>query len=149
MAKYFVIGVLFSVGAFAQNSAPPLNNETIIRLVAAGVPTETIINTIRGASAVAFGFLPNDLAMFQNYHVPDDVVKAMAAKDNGRPIPNYTPSAPVVPAKVAPPQVQPPQTAQPATVPRIAEQPIALTNESVLKLVKAGMGEEVIVSMDQ
>src|SRR5258705_11074804 len=99
MAKYFVILALWLVSAFGQNSATPLNNETIFRLVASGVPAETIINTIRGASAVNFGFLPGDLTLFQRYNVPDDVVKAMAAKNNGKPIANFSTSTPVVPAK--------------------------------------------------
>jgi len=92
MARGFVVLILWSVAAFGQNGATPLNNETIIRLVASGVPAETIINTIRGASAVNFGFLPNDLALFQRYNVPDDVVKAMAAKSYGRPIPGQLPA---------------------------------------------------------
>ena len=147
MAKYFVVFVLWSLAVFGQNSMAPLNNETIIRLVAAGVPTETIINTIRSASAVNFGFLTGDLTLLQRYHVPDDVVKAMAAKDRGKPIPNF--SAPVVPAKIAPPQVQPQPTRQPAIAESIsvAEPQTVLTNDSILKLVKAGMGEEVILSM--
>ena len=102
MAKYFAILALWLVPVFGQNSATPLTNDTIIRLVASGVPTETIINTIRGASAVNFGFLPSDLQLFQRYNVPDDVVKAMAAKDNGKPIPNFSTPAPMVPAKIAP-----------------------------------------------
>ena len=121
MAKYFVILALLSVSVFGQNTTAALNNETIIRLIASGVPAETIINTIRGASAVSFGFLPGDLQLFQRYNVPDDVVKAMAAKDNGKPIPSF--SAPAVPAKVAPSQVQPTATRQPtlAESPRVAE----------------------------
>ena len=97
MAKYFALLALWSVSVFGQNSAVPLTNETIIRLVASGVPAETIINTIRGASAVNFGFLPNDLALLQRYSVPDDVVKAMAAKSNGRPIPGQLPASSVQP----------------------------------------------------
>ena len=134
MAKYFAILVLWSVAVFGQNSVAPLTNETIIRLVMSGVPAETIINTIRGASAVNFGFLPNDLAMFQRYNVPDDVVKAMAGKSNGKPISQGL-AAPTV-------QISPPQ-------PRV-ETPAAsdtLTNESVVKLVKAGMGEDTIVGI--
>jgi len=148
MAKYFVILALWSVSVFGQNSATPLTNETVIRLVASGVPAETIINTIRGAGSVNFSFLPGDLDLFQRYRVPDDVVRAMSAKDNGKPIPNFTASAPVVSAKIVPPQVQPQPTRQAITEPtRVAEAQAVLTNDSVLKLVKAGMGEDVVLSM--
>src|ERR1051325_1049546 len=144
MAKYFVILGLWSVSAFGQ--AAPLTNDTIIRLVASGTPSGTIINTIRSAGAVNFGFLPSDLELLQRYHVPDDVVRAMAAKDKGKPIPNT--STPVIPAKVPPPQVQPQPTRQvSAESPRTAEPQAALSNDSILKLVKAGMGEDVILSM--
>ena len=131
MAKYFVIVVLWSVSAFGQNSTAPLNNETIIRLVVAGVPTETIINTIRGASVVNFGFLTGDLTLLQRYHVPDEVVKAMAAKSNGKPIGQAT---------AAPPPQQAPQV-------ETRQSPDILTNESIVKLAKAGMGEDTIVGI--
>ena len=39
-----------------------------------------LINTIRASDSVSFGFLPGDLDLLQQYHVPDEVVKAMAAK---------------------------------------------------------------------
>jgi len=148
MAKYFLILAVWSISVFGQNSATPLTNETIIRLVASGVPAETIINTIRGAGAVNFSFLPGDLDLFQRYHVPDDVVRAMSAKDNGKPIPNFTASAPVVAAKIIPPQVQPQPTPPPAiTAPTRVAEPQVLTNDSLVKLVKAGMGEETVVGI--
>jgi len=146
MAKCFVILAVWSVSAFGQPNAAPLTNETIIRLVASGTSAETIINTIRSAGAVTFGFLPGDLELLQRYRVPDDVVKAMAAKDKGKPIP--TTSTLVPPAKIVPPQVQPQPTRQAsAESPRVTEPQAVLTNDSILKLVKAGMGEDVILSM--
>lgn len=148
MARYFLALALWSVSVFGQNSATPLTNETIIRLIASGVPTDTVINTIRSAGAVNFSFLPGDLDLMQRYHVPDDVVRAMSAKDNGKPIPNFPTPAPAVAAKIVPPQVQPQPARQAATEPsRVSESQIGLTNDSVLKLVKAGMGEDVVLSM--
>ena len=77
------IFVLCASLAVAQGLAPsnpaPLTNETIIRLVASGVPIETVVNTIRSTNSVSFTFLPGDLELLQRYNVPDDVVKAMAA----------------------------------------------------------------------
>jgi hypothetical protein len=126
--------------AGAQGLAPsysaPLTNETIIRLVASGVPIETVVNTIRGTNSVNFSFLPGDLELLQRYHVPDDVVKAMAAKSAGKPIPAQE--------SVQPLQARPPQV-QNGTGTRKAEP--GLTNESIVKLVKAGMTEDVVLGM--
>src|ERR1700681_125078 len=72
--------LLCSLFVYGQGNARPLTNETIVRLVASGVPAETVINAIRGASAVSFTFLPGDLELLQRYEVSDDIVKAMAAK---------------------------------------------------------------------
>jgi Lipopolysaccharide-assembly len=74
------------VAAFAQNQ-DALTNETIIRMVASGVPTATVIKTIQLADSVAFRFLPGDLQQLSQYKVPDDIVKAMAARDKAAPTP--------------------------------------------------------------
>jgi hypothetical protein len=55
-------------------------------MVQSGIPSDVIIRTIAGAPAVAFSFLPADLQAFAQYKVPEDVFKAMAAKDAGLPI---------------------------------------------------------------
>ncbi len=86
-----------------------------------------------------FGFLPGDLALFQRYNVPDDVVKAMAAKSNGKPISQGL-AAPAV--QVSPPQA--PRVETPAAPPHSQD---TLTNESLVKLVKAGMGEDTVVGI--
>src|ERR1700682_6406273 len=75
--------LLCSLSMYGQGNSRPLTNETIVRLVASGVPAETVINAIRGASAVSFTFLPGDLELLQRYEVSDDIVKAMAAKAKG------------------------------------------------------------------
>jgi hypothetical protein len=117
MAKYFVFLALFVSFAYGQNGADrPLTNETVIKMVASGVPAETVIMTIRAASSVSFGFLPGDLDLLQRYHVPDDVVKAMSAKSSGRPIPQ--PSAPS-------PQASPQQPSAPRLEPATPPLPVA------------------------
>ena len=134
------ISVLCAWLALAQGLAPsnpaPLTNETIIRLVASGVPIETVVNTIRGTNSVSFSFLPGDLELLRRYNVPDDIVKAMAAKSGGKPIPSQESPQPL--------QTRPPQI-QNGTATKRAEP--GLTNESIVKLVKAGMTEDVVLGM--
>src|SRR5258706_6068478 len=67
-----------------QNIAEPLTNESIATMVSSGASTGTIIKTIQVAESVNFRFLPNDLAILQQAKVPDEVIKAMAAKAYGR-----------------------------------------------------------------
>jgi hypothetical protein len=139
MVKVLVIAALWALSAYGQNSTTgPLTNETVIRLVASGVPADTVIKTIQAASSVSFGFLPGDLALLQRYNVYDEILNAMAAKSNGRPI--------TAPASAASPQQPParPEPQRPATPTQSAE---TFNNDSVLKLVKAGMSEDVILSM--
>lgn len=81
-----------------------LTNDTIVKLVQAGVPSETIIRTIAAAERVDFSLLPNDTTVLLNARVPDDVFKAMVAKSYGRPISGFSP-----------PNLTPAVTAQPAT----------------------------------
>ncbi len=125
MAKYFVFIALTASFACGQNGGDrPLTNETVIKMVASGVPPETVIMTIRVASSVNFGFLPNDLDLLQRYHVPDDVVKAMSAKSYGRPVPQA--SAPLVQASPQqPPSPRAPNatTAGPLATPVSASKP--------------------------
>jgi hypothetical protein len=135
MAKYFFFLALWSVSAFAQSNAAALTNETIIRLIASGVPAETVINTIRSASSVSFGFLPGDLELLQRYRVPDDVVKAMSARSYGKPIPQT--SAPAAQGS-SPPS---------ARADAVAPTPDSLSNDSLVKLAKAGMGDDTIIGI--
>ena len=88
----------------AQTSPDALTNETIVKMVSAGVPATTIIRTIQAADRVDFRFLPYDLQMFQYARVPEEVVKAMAARDKPLPVPASVPAP-------APPQQSPPKPA--------------------------------------
>ena len=86
MPKYTPL--LLLVACLLSAQAPTaLTNDTIVKLVQAGVPSETIIRTIAAAERVEFTFLPGDLNLMNRAGVPDDVFKAMAAKSNGRPVP--------------------------------------------------------------
>lgn len=114
---------LFLCACVASGQSPDtLTNETIIKMVQAGVPTGTIIRTIAAAEKTDFGFLPNQLQQLQYYKVPDDVVKAMAAKDKGLPIQGSTPTTPAAPAPA-------PAAIRPAAQPRAVGQtpPIVVT----------------------
>ena len=57
MAKYLVVVLLGALSAYGQNSSTPLTNETIIRMVQSGVPSDVIIRTIAAADNLAFTFL--------------------------------------------------------------------------------------------
>jgi len=60
----------------------PMTNETIIKMVQSGVPTETIVRTIQAAESFRFGTLPGDLTQLQEAKVPDEVIRALAARIN-------------------------------------------------------------------
>ena len=94
---------------YSQTPTTTLTNDVIIRMVQSGVPTDAIIQTISAARSVNFSFLPYALTALAQANVPDDVVKAMAAKDNGRPLPGTQP-----PPATAPP-VAVGQRAQPSS----------------------------------
>jgi hypothetical protein len=99
MSKYFVLLVQAALLAFAQNGTDVLTNETIIKMFQAGVPTATIIKTIAAADKVDFRFVGPDLQrLVVDAKVPDEVFKAMAAKDKGLPISVNTSAAPLRPS---------------------------------------------------
>ena len=119
MVNKLLLALLLCAGlALAQASAAPANgpltNETIINMVRANVPADVIVRTIGAAERVDFRFLPGDLQLLAQYNVPDDVVRAMAAKGKGLPVGGAAPPS-AVPAQATP--VAPaPQT--PAALPR-------------------------------
>jgi hypothetical protein len=119
MLRLTVMCVLLVSLLSAQNP-DTLNNAIVIRMVAAGVPPATIVRTIDAAPSVAFSFLPGDLSALGQANVPEEVVKAMAARSN-RVNPPPTPTqvkSPVSPPASAAATVNPtPQGPKPA--PRI------------------------------
>ena len=80
-------------------AAEPLTNEIIIKMWKSEVPAETIVRTIQAAEGFHFGTLPGDLIELQQAGVPDDVVRALAARIN------YPGSSwrVVVPVQITPP----------------------------------------------
>ena len=60
----------------------PLTNDTVIRIVQAGVPTEVVLKTIRTADDFKFSMLPGDLTALGQAKVPEEIVKAMATRMN-------------------------------------------------------------------
>lgn len=114
--KNVVTASLFVISCVVSNAQNPdtLTNETIIRMVASGVPTATVIKTIQVADSVNFRFLPGDIQQLSQYKVPDDVFKAMATRDKlgNRPPPVDTP---VQATRAATSTQLPVKSSQPAT----------------------------------
>ena len=107
----------------------PLTNDTIIRLVSSGVPAATIIRTIDSSDSVAFRFLPGDLSALAQANVPEDVIKAMAARSNR--VVQSTPAAAPVKVTVPSPSAQaaPPPKPTPPPPPRQVNPRISATDE--------------------
>jgi hypothetical protein len=111
--KFLLLILVSAFTVLAQNAPGTVTNETIIRLVASGVPAATIIRTIDSSDSVAFRFLPGDLSALAQANVPDDVIKAMAARSK-RVVQSAPAAAPVkvtVPSPSA--QAAPPPKATP------------------------------------
>jgi hypothetical protein len=98
MKGRFLPILLFAVSAFGQNQGDVLTTEAVVKMVQAGVPTQTIIRTIASADKVSFNMMEYDAMVRAG--INDEVFKAMAAKSAGHPIPGVS----------APPQ--PPPTPQ-------------------------------------
>jgi hypothetical protein len=111
MKSYLLSIVLCATFAFGQNQTDVLTTDAVIKMVQAGVPSQTIIRTIATADRVNFTFLPSDLELLGRAKVPEDVFKAMAAKAAGRPIPGAAVPVAPPPTEVASPQrpVNPPR----------------------------------------
>jgi hypothetical protein len=94
--------VFLYAGLLSAQTPNTLTNDTIVKLWQAGVPSETIIRTIAAAEKVDFVFRGPELQRLVDTKVPDEVFKAMAAKDKGRPIPGFSPAT-QTPDAAAPP----------------------------------------------
>jgi hypothetical protein len=68
----------------AQNPGP-LTNQRICELVAAGVSKQEILRVIASAPEIDFTFQPAYIEALMKAGVTDDVIRAMAAKQNGGP----------------------------------------------------------------
>lgn len=93
--------------ATAAFAGEPLTNETIIKMVQSGVPTETIIRTIQSAESFRFGTLPGDLSQLEQAKVPEEIIRALAARINwpgtSPLVIAHPPATPQAPAAVPPP----------------------------------------------
>jgi len=69
---------------WAQNT-DTLTNETVARMIYAGVPIQTVLLTIQNAPTAEFRLMPVDLTALSDAKVPEEVIKAMAIRMNGRP----------------------------------------------------------------
>jgi hypothetical protein len=107
----FATLILLLTGAAVASE--PLTNEIIIKMVQSGVPTETIVRTIQSAESFHFGTLPGDLIQLQQAKVPDEIIRALAARIN---YPG-TSWRIIVPTPLAPPPTAPAPAAPPAAPP--------------------------------
>src|SRR5258708_6748368 len=81
------LAVIVLVGtAFAADA--PMNNHDVMKMVAAGVSQDLVLATIRG-SEPQFSLTPASMDQLMKAGVSEDLIKAMAARQNG----NATPSA--------------------------------------------------------
>src|SRR5579872_5605924 len=124
VSSHLKSAVLFLLLAGVLVASEPLTNEIIIKMVQAGVPTETIVRTIQAAESFHFGTLPGDLIQLQQAKVPDEIIRALAARINWpgtswrivmpgpvAPPPSIAPAAPSsVPSVASPLQPQAPKT---------------------------------------
>jgi hypothetical protein len=81
------------VPAFSQDT---LTNASIVKMVQSGVAQDAVVKAIAEAPSVDFTFLTLDYLTKSG--VPDAVVRAMAARTYGRPIPGYKPTLKEAPA---------------------------------------------------
>jgi hypothetical protein len=75
--------VLFAVCLFGQHAQGPLTDQRICDLVAAGVSAPEILRIIASAPAVDFDLRPGSTAAIMNAGVSEEMIKAMAARENG------------------------------------------------------------------
>jgi hypothetical protein len=103
MSRTVTFGALLVLLVGLMAAEEPLTNETIIKMVQSGVSTETIIKTIRAAESFHFGTLPGDLIQLQQAKVPDEIIRAIAARINWiGPSPVTVSHAPVAPLNQLP-----------------------------------------------
>lgn len=110
------LGCAILMGSDAAKGS--LTNETIARMVNQGIPTETILKAIQVAESVQFSMLPWDLTYLENAKVPEGIIKAMAARANGRPArPAHAPLLTVPGAPMGETRNATPPSSAPGTAP--------------------------------
>ncbi len=132
--------VSIQVGEHVQ-PPQPLTNESIIGLVKIGLSDETIISTIQHELG-NYSLRTDDVIALKKASVSEGVIGAMSSKMGIGPTP-----APTAPAAVAPPAATE-MKREPGQGAKEKDQPARpLTNESIVKLVTAGLGEDTIIKM--
>ena len=128
-----ILTFLLLAGSFVfahpqQETMPRLTNKQILEMTKAGLPAEVIITKIK-TSRCNFDTDPALLAEMKQKGVPNEVLQAM------------------IEAPYGPPKVR--STTEPeATTRAEASSPTpVLTNDSILKLAKSGLSEDLIVNM--
>jgi hypothetical protein len=124
----------------AALGSEPLTNEIIIKMVQAGVPTETIIRTIQSAESFRFGTLPGDLMQLQQANVPEEIVRALAARINWPGTPPLVIAHPMpAPAPAAAPQ----KPSKVKAVPAKGRQPLPVVFPPAAPVATASIGAPV------
>ena len=131
--------------AATKEAQEPLTNDSIVKLVKEGLPEDSIINLL-DTRPERFSFARDAIAALQKAGVSEKIISAMVNRDlRGS---TTTTAGPKVRE-----QNQTSDAAQgqsnPATVTEAAQAPAheTLTNDSIIKMVKAGLSDTVILSM--
>ena len=90
--------------------APPMTNQDVVKMVAAGLAEDVIVTAIRQAPSRTFDLTPTGLIDLKLAHVSDPIVRAMQAADNDggshapapRPAPTTSSEPPSSPPSAAP-----------------------------------------------
>ncbi|MBK5295471.1 MAG: hypothetical protein JJE04_27810 [Acidobacteriia bacterium] len=148
--RSLIVLLLCICAVCAQVSESVVTNETVATMALAGVPDDVIILTIKNASRVHFFLTPSATDALLRAKVSEAVIKVMAAPRG----PGSAPPASSPPRTNVAPQTTPQSSAQPLTAittsaparPLTSAQEI-LSNESVLKMARAGVSEDVMLSL--
>lgn len=98
LARYGVLALLVCT-AFAQDSR--VTNATIIDMTSAGVPAETIVQKIVTAAPTPnFHLDPASVSSLVSHGVDESVIRAMAARQTGRRVPETSAAAGSLPTKI-------------------------------------------------
>jgi hypothetical protein len=104
-------GLTLLLACIAVN-AESMDNSGVVQMVRAKVPTDVILMKI-AETEPAYDVSPNSLAGLVQAGVPDEIIRAVAARQAGRPVPGVgtkpvgRPTAPVVVTAPAPPSTGP------------------------------------------
>jgi hypothetical protein len=83
MMKTVFASALFAFCLFGQRAQGPLTDQRICDLVAAGVSAPEILRIIASALSVDFDLRPGSTTAIMNAGVSEEMIKAMAARENG------------------------------------------------------------------